>query len=101
MMLKHCPYCQSTRVHRMFISYPEESQSHLNPQSLFTSAFGLRTQVLKQLCKRPPFSPWLLGLAEILMKGMYLYWIETQRVHSDSGIAIGFYCEQCQRSFNH
>ena len=101
MMLKHCPYCQSTRVHRMFISYPEESQSHLNPQSLFTSAFGLRTQVLKQLCKRPPFSPWLLGLAEILLKGMYLYWMATRRVHSDSGIAIGFYCEQCQRSFNH
>lgn len=101
MMLMHCPYCQSTRVHRMFISYPEESQSHLNPQSLFTSAFGLRTQVLKQLCKRPPFSPWLLGLAEILLKGMYLYWMETRRVHSDSGIAIGFYCEQCQRSFNH
>ena len=101
MMLKHCPYCQSTRVHRMFISYPEESQSHLNPQSLFTSAFGLRTQVLKQLCKRPPFSPWLLGLAEILLKGMYLYGMETRRVHSDSGIAIGFYCEQCQRSFNH
>ena len=89
-MLKHCPYCQSTRVHRMFISYPEESQSHLNPQSLFTSAFGLRTQVLKQLCKRPPFSPWLLGLAEILLKGMYLYWMETRRVHSDSGIAIGY-----------
>lgn len=101
MMLKHCPYCQSTRVHRMFISYPEESKSHLNTRPLFTSAFRLRTQVLKQLCKRPPFSPWLLGLTEILLKGMYLYWIETQRVHSDSGIAIGFYCEQCQRSFNH
>lgn len=101
MMLKHCPYCQSTRVHRMFISHPKESSTHLNTQSLFSTQFGLRTQLLKQLCKRPPFSPWLMGLAEVLLKGMYLYWLDNQQIYSDSKITVGFYCEQCQRSFNH
>ena len=87
----NCPYCQSAHVHRVFVSHskPSESSSHM----------GVGGMVIKQLSKGLALSPWITRLAEFLFKSAYLYWIETQRTHFDSGIAIAFYCEQCQQYF--
>ncbi|KYQ71491.1 hypothetical protein AZH43_14165 [Acinetobacter pragensis] len=60
---------------------------------------GFGGMVIKQLSKGLPLSPWIMGLAEVLLKSVYLYWAETQRGHFDSGIAIEFYCEQCRQYF--
>ena len=93
-MLTHCPYCQSTHVHRVFVSH-----SKVPTSSSLSSHLGLGGMVIKQLSKGWPLSPWITGLAEVLLKSVYLYWTETQRSHFDSGVAIEFYCEQCQQYF--
>jgi hypothetical protein len=98
-MLTHCPYCQSTHVHRVFVSHSKAPTSSSHRTSLLSSHLGFGGMVIKQLSKGWPLSPWMTGLAEVLLKSVYLYWIETQRSHFDSGVAIKFYCEQCQQYF--
>jgi hypothetical protein len=98
-MLTHCPYCQSTHIHRVFVSHSKPSESSPHRVSLLSSHVGFGGMVIKQLFKGWPLSPWITRLAEALLKSVYLYWIETRQSHFDSGIAIAFYCEQCQQYF--
>lgn len=99
-MLQHCPYCQSFEVHRMFVSHSKQHPLSLHRESSLASQLGLGGMVIKKLVKGWHLSPWMMGLAEVLIKGVYLYWIETQQSHFDSNRSIEFYCEQCHRAFS-
>lgn len=98
-MSMHCPYCHSTQVHRVFVSH---QRGHHDPHAEAGIAkLGLGRIVIKNLLKSKGLipSPWMAGLAEVLLNSLLHYLLESQRLNSESGVCIEFYCEKCQRSF--
>lgn len=98
-MQMNCPYCHSTQVHRVFVSHPHGHQENFHKYASLSTKFGLGRTVIKHMSRGLPLSPWMAGLAEVLFKSLLSYLLESQRIYPESGLSIGFYCEQCQRSF--
>ncbi|MBI0395446.1 hypothetical protein [Acinetobacter bereziniae] len=94
-----CPYCQSTQVHRIFVSH-QQQVIHLFSNKTSISKLGLATMLIKRLSSGSSLSPWMLKLAEVILSGLIDYLIELRHSTSESGIVIKFYCESCHRSFN-
>jgi hypothetical protein len=94
-----CPYCQSTQVHRIFVSH-QQQVIHLFSNKTSISKLGLATMFIKRLSSGSSLSPWMLKLAEVILSGLIDYLVELRHSTSESGIVIKFYCESCHRSFN-
>lgn len=98
----NCPYCQSAQVHRVFVSHPPRHKENFHHYGSLAAKFGLGRAVIKNLSGSRGLtpSPWMAGLAEVLLKSLLHYLLESQRPYSDSELSIRFYCEQCHRSFH-
>lgn len=93
-----CPYCESTQVHRIFISHPQQAMPLFSNMASI-SKIGLSAIIIKRLSSGMPLSPWMLRLAEVLLNSLMTYLLEMQRRDLEAGISIEFYCEHCHRSF--
>ncbi|AXY55736.1 hypothetical protein CDG60_14565 [Acinetobacter chinensis] len=97
-MFIHCPYCHSDQVYPVFVSHPHGHRPEQSPVSLI-SQLGAGRILFKTLSGGLRLSPWVAGLAEVLLRAACAHLMETHRNDTGAGISTGYCCKICQRSF--
>jgi len=96
-MPKHCPYCGSNQIHRIFVQHSKSNGAHAGLGLMANVGVSRLMLIFLSRTKSLTIAPWVIGLGEALLKSLLQYVLDSLKHSAGSELYAEFYCEQCKR----